>query len=66
MKNENKSIIKGSFCNKVSQSISNGNTEPRTKNKYQIIAICIAAAGLVVAIIANWDKLRNALINLFL
>ena len=62
---KNKSIIKGGFCNKVNQSISNGNTESRTKNKYQIIAICIAAAGLVVAIIANWDKLRNVLINLF-
>jgi len=65
------SKIKGGFCHKVNQKL-NRNTvvkdiEPPTKkNKYQIISICIAAGGLAVTIIINWDKICNFFLYIFL
>ena len=57
---KNISKIKGGFAHKVNQSISNERTkELRKKHTYQIIAICIAAVSLTVAIIANWEKSCN-------
>jgi len=56
---KNVSSIKGGIGHTVIQGSNNINKEPPTKNKYQIIAICIAVASLAVAIIANWDKIRS-------
>jgi hypothetical protein len=51
--------------NIVIQDSFKKNKETRSKNKYQLIAICIAIASLIVAIIVGREKLLSFICSIF-